>query len=78
MGASPMAKLKDSERDMLKLIRRSIEAADPCNGWASVSEMLCGSVIKFGPAELVEFQKLEIGGRVRLTEKGKTVMEWLL
>ena len=67
-------KLTQPQRDLLRLIERSVTQAQ--DEWAPVSEMLCKVVQQHIVPELAEFQKLETGGRVRLTDKGITVLEF--
>ena len=50
------------------------------NGWAMVSETLFLTLSANMPKELVEFEKLEKGGRARLTNAGENVfdaMAWI-
>ena len=71
-----MEKLTLGQKHLLILIGRDAAA----DGWASVSELLCNVIKNISPEELVTFVKLNIGGRVRLTEEGKSVlnaMKWL-
>lgn len=68
-------KLQDQQRDLLRLIARSPQDAD---GWANVSVTLLPSVSKWTHPELAELVANDDGtGRIRLTETGKTLLEWL-
>lgn len=63
-------------KHVMKLIARD------CNddGWASISESLYPSISGALPPELVELEKLEHGGRARLTDEGNNIlsaMKWL-
>jgi hypothetical protein len=69
-------KLTSAHKHILKLIAR--DKSD--SGWTSVSELLFPQISKNMPTELCQFEKLEVGGRVKLTEEGKNVVEsmaWL-
>jgi len=71
-----MTKLDMHHKHILKLIARDRDE----DGWAFVSETLYPHLSKGMPAELVQFEKLEQGGRARLTDEGQNVinaMEWL-
>lgn len=74
-----MTKLADPHMDLLKLIGRSPIGED---GWREVSEPCCGLFTRKDfpssatPAELFEFEKLESGGRVRLTERGDILLAY--
>lgn len=64
-------KLKVQHLHILNLIDRDKDA----DGWATVSESLCQHVSENIPSELVLFEKLDVGGRARLTEEGETVLD---
>ena len=69
-------KLDNGQKHILRLIARDCDD----EGWTAVSEALYPHLSKNMPSELVEFEKLEIGGRARLTEEGHNVinaMKWL-
>lgn len=69
-------KLEHEHKHILKLIARDIGD----DGWTKVSEVLYRPISKGIPTELAEFEKLDDGGRVRLTVQGQSVldaMEWL-
>ena len=71
-----MMKLDMQHKHILKLIDRDSDD----EGWTSVSEPLFPVISKNIPAELVIFEKLEVGGRARLTTEGKSVifaMQWI-
>jgi len=71
-----MEKLEMQHKHVLKLIARDCDE----NGWAPVSKTLYPHLSKNIPPELAEFEKLETGGRARLTDKGQSVvdaMAWL-
>jgi hypothetical protein len=69
-----MAKLEAQHIHVLELIKRD---ADPYDGWAMVSEQLYSVISGNIPRELATFEKREIGGRARLTEEGKHVLDAL-
>lgn len=75
-----MAKLEDSARDLLRLIERSPVGDD---GWRHVSQACCGLFTRSDfpssktPPELFEFEKLSDGGRVKLTERGEIVLQYI-
>ncbi len=76
MNSPAMPKLDAGQKHVLKLIARDKKE----DGWATVSEALFKMLSETTPAELVTFEKLEIGGRARLTEMGEEVVEamaWL-
>lgn len=69
-------KLDTQHKHILSLINRDAED----DGWASVSDKLLPILSTVMPKELVTFETLDVGGRARLTEDGKSVvlaMEWL-
>lgn len=67
------AKLQNEHKHILNLIER-----DACqDGWTSVSEALFNHLSKNIPSELATFEKLEKGGRAKITKEGKTVLNWL-
>lgn len=71
-----MEKLKAQHKHIMRLIDRDADEA----GWAKVSESLYPTLSKNMPPELIEFEKLNKGGRARLTEQGRDVldaMQWL-
>lgn len=72
-------------KDLVKLdatrANAMIDRSRGKDGWASVSEALYPYVLAKMPAELVEFEKLDSGGKARLTTQGQGVvdaMRWLL
>ncbi|MDY6957613.1 MAG: hypothetical protein SVK08_00515 [Halobacteriota archaeon] len=61
---------------ILKLIERDRDV----DGWVKVSESVFNVVSENIPAQLAIFEKLENGGRARLTDEGQNVlnaMAWL-
>jgi len=69
-------KLDVQHRHVLILIDRDKKE----DGWTFVSEQLYKVLSENMPPRLSVFEKLEDGGRARLTEEGKTVlnvMVWL-
>ena len=69
-----MSKLTQEQMGMVALYMRSPVAAE---GWAKVS-VAVWPLLKYLPPELFEIEGDESrGGRVRLTEKGKTVVPYL-
>jgi hypothetical protein len=71
-----MAKLEDKQMDMLKLIGRSPPDSE---GWRKVSAQCCVLFEKediLPPAELYAFERTENGGRVRMTERGETLLAY--
>jgi len=71
-----MGKLDAGQKHMLKIIHR--DADD--DGWTEVSEQLFPVLLKTMPKELVTFEKLQDGGRAKLTDEGNNVvsaMAWL-
>lgn len=72
-----MTKLSDDDKALLRLIQRSTDRGE---GWRHVSKALWGFVSERAAnlGELVEFEALEDGiGRIRLTEKGQTVLQYM-
>lgn len=70
-----MEKLTSGERNLLRLV---VKGAGP-DGWATVSKAVL-PVVEQLPTALVELEKTESGGRVRLTPVGQSVidaMRWL-
>jgi hypothetical protein len=68
--------LDHGQKHVLKLIARDQKA----DGWTKVSETLYKSLSSNIPNELAIFEKLEDGGRAKLTEEGQDVinaMAWL-
>lgn len=68
--------LDAGQKHILQLIERDKKP----DGWSTVSAQLYPTLSSNIPAELATFEKLETGGRVKLTESGKAVlsaMEWL-
>jgi hypothetical protein len=63
-------KLKPEHKRVMKLIARDCDS----EGRAKVSEQLYPVLSSSVPQELVEFEKLDIGGRARLTMEGHSVM----
>ena len=71
-----MEKLDIQHKHILKLINRDKDF----EGWAKVSEALYPHLSQNIPKELAEFEKLDVGGRARLTYQGQNVvdaMSWL-
>lgn len=58
--------------NMLQLLRRSPDRGD---GWRSVSDLLWPHTIEHLPPELIE--KDEERKRVRLSERGKIIMDYI-
>ena len=69
-----MSKLESQHIHVLKLIARD---ADHYDGWAEVSEQLYPVLSGNIPRELATFEKWDTGGRARLTEEGKHVLDAL-
>jgi hypothetical protein len=69
-----MSKLEAQHIHILELIKRD---ANPNDGWTRVSEQLYPVISGNIPRELATFEKWEIGGRARLTEEGKHVLDAL-
>lgn len=67
--------LTPQQRDLLSLIKRS----KPDNeGWYRVSKMLWPLIDGKMPADLVEtIPTADIGGRLRLTDRGQAVADYL-
>lgn len=78
-GSVPMTdakKLEPQHKRVIELIVRDRDA----EGWASISALLFPVISQNMPSELVEFEKLEKGGRARLTAQGESVLDamaWL-
>lgn len=69
-----MAKLTQTDIDLLKLVKRSPKI----DGWAKVSSM-CMQLVENKLTELIEVQKNEDNtGRVRFTPKGEVISEYVL
>lgn len=69
-------KLNAGHKHLLKLIDRDQDK----NGWTKVSEALMPHMVNNMPQEFIEIMKAKVGGYVRLTEKGKQILEamkWL-
>lgn len=69
-------KLDMGQKHILKLIARDANS----EGWATVSEMLYKPLIETMPKDLVVLEKLDVGGRVKLTPQGTEIinaMAWL-
>lgn len=75
-----MTKLPELHIDLLKLISRTPVGDD---GWRKVSEPCCGLFTRKDfpssatPSELFEFEKLERGGRVRLTDRAEILLAYI-
>lgn len=70
-----MSRLSDNDLSFIRLIQRSDDRGD---GWRSVSSLLWKLVDGFPHKELIEAERHEDGtGRVRLSDKGNTVAEYL-
>jgi hypothetical protein len=68
-------RLSQSQKDFLRLIMRSPDEGD---GWRRVSRMLGPIVSKWTIPDLCEWEPNADGsGRIRFTDKGETVMEYL-
>ena len=65
--------LSTQQRRIMQLIRRST----PVGGWYRISEAVWPVVDGVLPADLVEIRH-DDGHWLRLTEKGETVMEYLI
>jgi len=71
-----MGKLDAGQKHMLKIIHR--DADD--DGWTEVSKHLFPVLSENMPTELIIFEKLQDGGRAKLTDEGNNVvsaMAWL-
>ena len=74
-----MAKLTDYDRNLLRLIERSVDSS----GWARVS-FACAPLMDKISNRFVEYIPVEhkanndYVGYVRLTETGITLLEWLV
>ena len=69
-------KLEAQHKHIMRLIARDCDD----DGWAVISEQLYLPLSENMPDELMTFEKLEVGGRARLTEEGNNVlsaMDWL-
>ena len=69
-------KLEAQHKHIMKLIDRDKKQ----DGWTSVSEQLFDPLSTNMPTELAVFERLEIGGRAKLTDEGNEVlsaMAWL-
>jgi hypothetical protein len=73
-----MSKLTFGQEQLLKLIART-QKVD--GDWRRVSETCCvlfeAPVMVMIPEELYIFERLETGGRVRLTDRGQAVVDYL-
>ena len=71
-------KLTNSEINFIQLVNRSKDTGD---GWKKVSSLLWRLVDQFDKTrpELIEHERLVDGsGRVRLTERGKIVADYVI
>jgi hypothetical protein len=69
-------KLNHGQKHILKLITRDRTQ----DGWAQVSKTLYETLSGSIPSELAVFEKLENGGRAKLTAEGQglvNALEWL-
>lgn len=69
-------KLDAGQKHILRLIERDRNT----EGWATIGGMLYKTLSANIPVELATFEKLEVGGRARLTDEGQNVlnaMDWL-
>jgi len=69
-------KLDAAQKHILKLIAKD-EGSD---GWTPISEMLFPHISKNTPGELAVFEKLNEGGRCKLTDQGREIvnaMAWI-
>jgi len=76
MTTKPKQPLRHEQKHILKLIAKDANS----DGWASVSEQLYKVLSSNVPTELTTFERLESGGRARLTEEGQGVirsLQWL-
>lgn len=64
-------KLDSGQKRLLRLINNDADE----NGWAKVSEPLCSIIEETAVPSLMTFEKLDIGGRIKLTEEGKAVLK---
>lgn len=73
-----MKKLTDEELSLLHLVKRSQHI--DFEGWAPVSKCLWDLIPQI-PADLVEVRPIAehqmLGGHVRLTQDGETLVKWL-
>ena len=68
--------ISDQDKDFIRLLLRSKDTGD---GWRNVSKQVWPLVEQFGEQRLLEKQAGEDGsGKVRLTDNGQTVAEYLL
>lgn len=65
--------ITDNQRTMLRLIERSPDVGD---GWRQVSSVLWRHVLDQAHPDLTELDRRNL--RVRLNEKGRTVLEYSL
>ncbi len=69
-----MSELTSGHKSILRLIARSEPAA--ADGWCKVARHIWPLIASI-PSELVETRPTEAGGFVRLSEKGRVVLEYL-
>jgi hypothetical protein len=67
-------RLTQAQADLIRLIDRSDSDAD---GWRKVSAVLWPHVKAHAVADLVELDETETGGRIRFTERGAAVRDYL-
>jgi len=65
--------LDHGQKHVLKLIARDRKE----DGWTKVSEILYKHLVASMPPELATFEKLEDGGRAKLTTEGQGVINAL-
>ena len=71
-----MPKLDYNQKYALCLIKKDADE----EGWAPISNELFNLVLFLIPEDLAIFEKVETGGRARLTQEGNNLlsaMEWL-
>ena len=62
------------QTSLMKLIARSADVGD---GWRRVSATLWSAVTAAGlPAEIAEIEEEKSGGRIRLTDTGRTLLAY--
>lgn len=67
-------KLTDREKDFLRLVYRSPHDND---GWRNVSPLLWKFVVEYTRPELIEIEEGEKGGRVRLSDREKILIDYI-
>lgn len=70
-----MPKFSDEDVSFIRLLQRSTDTGD---GWRNVSTLLWRLVERFPHKELLETDlKIDGSGKVRLSERGRIVVEYL-